>query len=203
MPDKPNIQNVIFDLGGVVVDWNPDAVVRVVLDDPVLQDRVKQTIFQHPDWLEIDRGTLTEAEAIPAFAQRAGIDSALVVELLRTADRMLIPKPDTLDLIQELHDKNLSLYVLSNIPSGRFAYLKERHDFWDVFQGAVISGDLGTVKPEKAIYEYLFHTYQLDPSTCVFIDDSSINIDGARAVGMDGIVFTDAASCRSVLEEML
>ncbi len=72
MSPKPTIQHVIFDLGGVVVDWNPDAIVRVVFNDLELQDRVKQTIFQHPDWLEMDRGTLMEAEAIPRFVRRAG-----------------------------------------------------------------------------------------------------------------------------------
>ena len=202
MSPKPTIQHVIFDLGGVVVDWNPDAIVRVVFNDLKLQDRVKQTIFQHPDWLEMDRGTLMEAEAIPRFVRRAGITRELVVALLRMAGRMLLPKPDTLDLIQELHEKNISLYCLSNVPSDRFAYLKRRYDFWDVFVGAVISGDLGMVKPDKEIYEYLFHTYELEPSACVFLDDAPINIEGARAVGMHGIVFTDAASCRSELMDL-
>ena len=103
MSDKPSIQHVIFDLGGVVVDWNPDAIVRVVLNDPDLQDRVKQTIFQHPDWLEMDRGTLMEAEAIPEFARRAGIARELVVERLKTDGN----EPQLFDLVEYLIELGL------------------------------------------------------------------------------------------------
>lgn len=198
-----SIQNIIFDLGGVVVNWDPDAVVAEVFDDPAMQAHVKQTMFQHPDWLEMDRGTLSEADAIPIFADRTGLSEDRVVELLRTADRILLPKPDTLELIRELHDRGFSLYCLSNIPSERYAFLKAQHNFFDLFKGAVISGDLGLVKPEKEIYEYLFETYHLEPASCVFLDDMPINIDGARAVGMHGIIFTDAASCRTRLLDML
>jgi putative hydrolase of the HAD superfamily len=193
--------HIIFDLGGVVIDWNPEAIVRAVFEDEQVQWHVRKSVFEHPDWLEMDRGALSETEAIPRFAGRTGLPEDTVVELLRTSDSMLYVKDDTLALIRELGERGIDLYALSNIPAERFAALRTRYDFWEVFRGFVISGALGMVKPQREIYEHLLNTYGLTASSCLFLDDSRKNIEGAAAVGIDGFVFTDAAACRQKLAE--
>lgn len=195
--------NIIFDFGGVLIDWNPDAIVRAVFEDEEMAQRVKREVFQHPDWLEMDRGTLTESEAIPQFANRVGLPEETIFELLQTADRMLLPKLDTLALLRELHGNGHPIYGLSNIPSERFDNLRRQYDFWELFSGFVISGKIKMVKPQREIYEYLLQTHSLDPATCIFLDDSAGNIEGAGAVGIRGVVFTDAESCRASLNLLL
>jgi putative hydrolase of the HAD superfamily len=195
--------NIIFDLGGVLVDWNPEAIVQTVFDDAETGARVKQAVFQHPDWLEMDRGVLTEAEAIPRFARRTGLAESVIADLLAAADRLLLARPDSVELLRELHGKGLALYCLSNIPSERFASLRRRYDFFEAFSGVVISGQVRLVKPQREIYEHLLNAYGLHPSSCIFLDDSPKNVEGARAVGIHGIVFTDAASCRAALARLL
>lgn len=195
--------NIIFDFGGVLIDWNPDAIVRAVFEDEEIGQRVKREVFQHPDWLEMDRGTLTEEEAIPHFARRVGLPEETIIALLQTADRMLLPKLDTVELLRELHGKGHPIFGLSNIPSERFDNLREQYDFWDLFSGFVISGKIRMVKPHREIYEYLLETHALDPATCIFLDDLPANIESAGAVGIRGVVFTDAESCRVELNRLL
>lgn len=96
---------------------------------------------------------------------------------------------DTLDFIDELHGKNVPVYLLSNA-STYFAEWPAWKDVLKDFSGVVFSGPLKMVKPEPGIYRYLFETYSLDPKECFFVDDLEENIEGGRSLGMDGIIFT-------------
>lgn len=195
--------NIIFDFGGVLINWNPEEIVSAMFEDAGMQQRVKHEVFQHADWLEMDRGVMTETEAIPRFARRTGLSEDTVAELLQAADRTLYPRQDTVDLLVELHGRGFPIYGLSNIPSERFDNLRRQYDFWELFSGFVISGKIRMVKPHREIYEYLLSTYVLDPATCIFLDDSPKNIEAAAEVGIRGLVFTNAAHCRGELAPLL
>jgi len=115
----------------------------------------------------------------------------------------LILMPETLPLMDELRAQGYPLFCLSNMPVEHYQHLTKIYDFWDKFAGIVISGQAKMVKPEPEIYQYLLNTYQLEPSTCIFIDDSPPNIEAAQSLGINGIVFTDVQSCRQELRTML
>jgi putative hydrolase of the HAD superfamily len=191
--------NIIFDLGGVVFDWNPDAIIGAVFEDPELQAIIRREVFEHPDWSETDRGTLTRAEAVVRWARRTGRPVAELEALMHTADVSMQLETATLALMEELAGQGRPLYCLSNMPAERYAYLRQTYDFWDLFSGIVISAHVKMVKPEPGIFEHLLATYRLDPATTLFVDDSPKNISAARSLGIQGILFTTALACRRQL----
>lgn len=96
------VTNVIFDLGGVVLRWNPDEILRDFYSDVALQSLAKRELFQHADWLDLDRGTLLEPEAIERFQERSGRPPQETAALLRAARDSLQPIPETVELIDDL-----------------------------------------------------------------------------------------------------
>ena len=199
MTDPGVVQNVIFDLGGVVFDWNPDAIVREVTDDVGYQQLLMREVLGHPDWLELDRGVLMEAEAVGRFARRTNRSIEDMTAMMRVIDRLMQPKPVTLSLMQDLAARGFTLYCLSNMPVERYAYLRRTYDFWDLFTGIVISGHVKLIKPQPEIYTHRLATYGLIPSACLFLDDMPHNVESARAAGMQSLVFTTAGACRAAL----
>ena len=198
-----SVQNVIFDLGGVLLNWDVDAIIAAVFEQTDARSTVKRTVFDHPDWLAMDRGTLPEDEAVQRFARRAGQPVDSMEKLMDQVRASLTPKPDTLALLEELDGRGVPLYCLSNMHERNIAYLRERYDFFSHFRGIVISAHVELIKPEPGIFEHLLFTYRLDPAQSVFVDDHPANVDGARAVGLQAVLFTDAVSCRRQLDALL
>jgi putative hydrolase of the HAD superfamily len=197
------VKNVIFDLGGVVVEWNPDRILDGYYADPEARTVLKQQLFQHPDWLQLDRGTLHETELLTRLGVRTGRPAEELNGLFQAVRESLHTKPDTVALLLRLHARGVPLYCLSNISSDLFRYLRERHSFWPVFRGIAISGDLKMIKPEPEIFRYLLQRYGLVATETVFIDDNEPNIAAARALGIHTVWFKNAAQCESELEVLL
>jgi putative hydrolase of the HAD superfamily len=197
------VHNVIFDLGGVVLEWNPDAILENHYADPGIREGVKAALFQHPDWVQMDRGTLSEPEVIERLAQRTGIASSELAGLMEAVRESLQPKADTLLLLEDLAGRQVPLYCLSNMPASTFAYLRDRYDFWSLFRGIVISGEIKMMKPEREIFDHLLRRYGLSPAETVFVDDHAPNIEAARALGLQTVLFRDARQCRAELESLL
>lgn len=197
------MRNIIFDLGGVVLDWNPDAILESYYADPEARAAMKQALFQHPEWLEMDRGTLTEAEMLPRLKKRTGRPVSELVELFEAVRISLKPKADTVALMESLAQRRIPLYCLSNMPAATFAYLRPKHSFWAVFRGIVISGEIKMMKPEPEIFEYLLRRYELSRTDTVFVDDLRPNIQAAQALGLQTVWFRDARQCEAELEHLL
>ncbi len=102
----------------------------------------------------------------------------------------------------ELHGAGHSLYALSNMGHASIDWLEQHQDFWRFFSGKVVSARVRMMKPEPDIYRYLLVSFDLKPAECIFIDDSPANVAAAEALGIRGMVFTDAASCRQQLVEL-
>jgi len=200
---SPSVRNVIFDLGGVLLNWDVDAIIAAVFDHPEERATVRRTVFDHPDWLAMDQGTLPEDEAIQRFAARADLPVDAMGRLMDQVRASLTPKPDTVALLEELDGRGVPLYCLSNMHERNIAYLRERYDLFGCFRGIVISAHVKIIKPDAAIFEHLLSTCGLDPAQSVFVDDHPANVEGARAVGLQAILFTDAASCRRELDALL
>ncbi len=195
--------NIVFDLGGVVFDWQPDALVRRVFDDPKTQVLVRKEIIDHPDWIELDRGTLSLDAAILRGASRTGLPNAAVARLFDAVPDSLVPIEETIDLVRALNTSGYPLFVLSNMQLASADFLEQRHDFWGLFEAVVYSSRILMVKPEPGIYKHLLTEYRLDPCETVFIDDLSENLEAASTFGIRTIRFVDAAQCRQDLAELI
>lgn len=188
--------NIVFDLGGVVFKWQPDAIIRSVFEDTSTQDLVKKEVFEHADWIELDRGSIALEHAIDRGAARTGLPCEDIERLLNAVPPLLTPIKETIQLVRDLSTTNNRLFVLSNMHLASIAYLEQRHTFWDAFDGIVISSRIKMVKPEVQIYQHLLNQYQLDPGDTVFIDDLQENLTAASSIGIQTIRFTDSDQCR-------
>jgi putative hydrolase of the HAD superfamily len=197
------IRNVIFDLGGVVLHWNPDEILSRFQQDPERRAELRQALFAHADWQLFDRGALTETEVVDRIQARLGRPRSELSAIVDAVREGLVEKPDTVRLIRSLHQRGIPLYCLSNMPASIYAHLRVRHDFWHLFTGIVISGEVRMVKPEPEVFEHLLQRFDLRPEECVFVDDLAINIDAAARAGLHTIQFHDAAQCQRELKRLL
>ncbi len=191
--------NIVFDLGGVVFRWRPEKIIRHVFQDPKEQDLVRSEILEHVDWVELDRGTITLDQAIIRGTSRTGLPRGRVEKLFKVVPEFLTPIEETIQLIRDIHGSNNSLFVLSNMHAASISYLEERHKFWNLFDGIVISSRIQKVKPEIEIYEHLLTTHGLNAAETVFVDDLSENLAAASTIGIHTIRFIDADQCRQDL----
>ena len=194
------VVNIVFDLGGVVVTWEPKAIIAKVFADPIVQALVQTEILRHGDWLALDRGTLSWQEAVRRGAQRTGLSEAEVAALLQQVPPALVAIPGTVDLLYRLKAQGHTLFCLSNMHVASIAHLEQAYTFWDVFTGVVISCRLHVCKPEPAMYAYLLETYGLEGAHTVFIDDTEANLAAAAQFGMHTIKFESPAQCERQLQ---
>jgi putative hydrolase of the HAD superfamily len=193
------IRNVVFDFGGVLVRWQPEAVIASFYADETLRALVRDAVIRHPDWIDIDRGTLSESAAIERFAARMTRPAAEMRALMQHIKDSLTPLPDSIALLDELAQRGVPLYGLSNMSVPIFALLQSRYDHWNHFRGIVISGEVGLVKPDPEIFHHLAQRYDLIPAETVFIDDHLPNIESAGRLGFRTIHFANAEQCRREL----
>lgn len=164
-------------------------------DDPDTQNLVRKEIFEHRDWVELDRGTLTLDQAVERGAARTTLPQKEILRILDAVPPSLSPIQATIDLIEELGKTRNRLFVLSNMQLASIAHLEQHHDIWGLFDGVVISSRIQMVKPEHQIYEYLLRRHQLEPAETVFIDDMPENLAAASIFGIQTIRFIDPAQC--------
>ena len=195
--------NIVFDIGGVVVDWQPEKIAAGVFEDVVKQRLVTTEVFAHADWISVDRGDLDYEEAIVRTAKRTGLTEAEVGRLFNAVPPSLTPKSATLDLIAELTDSEHHLYALSNMGQVAYRYLEQEYDLWARFEGAVVSCLVNRVKPEPEIFDYLLTRYALAATDTVFIDDTMENVVAAEALGIRAIHFQSTDQCRGELARIV
>lgn len=192
---------IIFDLGRVVVSWDPVAIVRSVRG-PAGADALAERLFNHPDWLEVDRGTLSLHAMAHRAEARTGLPAAQNLAILQAVPASLVPDPAMVALIEELHGAGHVLYALSNMGHASIDWLEQHQPFWRFFSGKVVSARVRMMKPEPDIYRYLLVSFDLKAEECLFIDDSQANVAAAQALGIGGMLFIDAAQCRRQLIEL-
>jgi len=197
------IRNVVFDVGGVLLEWNPASTIAQLYPDTATQSVIRQQMFEHADWHEFDRGTLSYEVAIQHFAKQTGRSPDETRTLIHATRESLKPIAGTITLLEELAAAGVHLYLLSNMPVSTFEYLVQHHKFFSHFKHLVISGAILLVKPEPAIYKHLVEQTGIVPAESVFIDDLLKNIIAARECGFHAIQFSDPESCRAQLRAYL
>jgi putative hydrolase of the HAD superfamily len=194
--------NIIFDLGGVVVTWNPKKLVQSFTDDLKTQDLLLSKLIRHADWIELDRGSLSLSEAIERCAERTGLGTEYISRFMKSVPRSLTPITETIELMHSLKNKGHRLFCLSNMQAAGISYLVDTYSFLNLFEGIVFSCRVNMVKPDPRIFNHLLSTYRLDRAHTLFIDDSPANIDAAENIGIKAILFKDAEQCSKALESI-
>lgn len=191
---------VVFDLGNVVIEWDPRRLYRPLFaGDEEAMERFLAEVAT-PAWnTELDRGR-PFAEAI-AELSAAHPDHAELIEAYgqRWPETLGPPIEGTVAIMAELKATGVPLYALSNWSSETFPVARERHAFLAWFEGIVLSGEEGVAKPDPAIFQRLVERYDLHPSTTVFVDDSATNVEAAVALGFVGLVFVGSDALRREL----
>ncbi len=194
------IKNIVFDLGNVLLEFDPDSYLEESGYQGTLKENLKSAIFKTEEWLQLDRGTISQKKAVEKWQQQNPDLKTEIADVMADWEKMLTLKADTLEILKELAKKDYNLYILSNFHEWAFDYVIDKYDFFSFFNGRVISAAVGLIKPEAEIYDYLLTEFNLDAAETLFIDDSRANIKGALTAGIRVIHFTDAASLEEELK---
>lgn len=196
------LNTIIFDLGGVLIDWNPEYVYRHLIPDADRRRFFFENICTHEWNIEQDAGRSLEAGTNLLLAQWPEWEHEIRAFYGRWEEMLGGPIPETVEVFRELRDQGRHrLLALTNWSAETFPVALERYEFLHWFEGIVVSGTEKTRKPFADIYQILLNRYDVTPAKAVFIDDSLKNVDAAEALGIRGIHFQGAGSLRSVLKE--
>jgi 2-haloacid dehalogenase len=192
----PKIEAVAFDLGGVLLDWDPRHLYRQIFDDPAEMEIFLGTICT-PHWhLAHDLG----ADVFASCLQLAQLHPRYARQIMAWADRneeMVAGQLDgTVRVLSELKDAGLRCFALSNMEPDSFAVRLARFGFMRWFDGHVISGIEGVAKPDHQIFHILLDRYRLTPQGTIFIDDKELNVDAARQLGVSAVCFSSYRQLR-------
>ena len=195
----PTPTTAVFDLGGVLIDWDPRYLYRQLFEDP---DEMESFLAEvtTAEWNAHQDAGRSWAEAIELLAAEHPERRDLIEAFHRRWPEMLAGAiPGTVGLLDELRASGVRLLALSNWSAELFPIAQEQFDFLDWFEGIVISGTVGVNKPDARIFEHLIERFAVDVSASLFIDDSSANVRAARALGFVAVQFTEAMALRAEL----
>ena len=191
---------VVFDLGGVLVDWNPRYLYRKLFGgDESAMEHFLATICTQ-SWNERQDAGRSLAEASASLKSLHPSEAELIDAWFERYDEMLAgPIQGTVDLLAELRACAIPLYALSNWSAETFPIAIKRFEFLLWFQGILLSGEAQLLKPDPRLFQLFFERFAIDPTDAIYIDDSRPNVETATALGMHGILFTDPAALRTEL----
>lgn len=198
---KP-IDTVIFDLGNVLIAWDPRRLYRQLIEDEVQMEWFLREVC-NSEWNEQqDAGRpWTEATALlrGRFPEHAELIDAYH---LRWEETLVGAMEESVALLAELHAQGVRLLALTNWSQQTFPVARQRFAFLQWFEGIVVSGEERLIKPDPRIYQRLLERYAVDPSRALYIDDSARNVDAAESLGMHGWWFRGADGLRQRLVEL-
>jgi 2-haloacid dehalogenase len=187
----------IFDLGGVVIDWNPRYLYRKLFDG---NDRAMEHFLATvctPSWNELQDGGRTFADACASLKATHPGETELIDAWFKRYDEMLAGEiPGTVEILTEMRSRGITLYALSNWSTETFPIALSRFECLKWFQGVLLSGEVRLLKPGRRIFEVFLKTFAIDPARAIYIDDIRANVEVAVAFGMHGILFSDSRSLR-------
>jgi 2-haloacid dehalogenase len=200
-PQKRDV--VIFDLGGVLLDWDPRHLYRKLFPgDDAAMEHFLATICTR-QWNRDQDAGRSFAEGLALLKTAHPGHAALIDAYHARFDEMIAgPIDDSVAILAELRGRGTPLYFLTNYSAETFPLAVKRFAFLSWFAGGVVSGEHGIIKPDARLYQLLLSRYGIDPRRAVFIDDIAANAAAATALGIHGIHFTSPAALRAELGEL-
>jgi 2-haloacid dehalogenase len=199
MNKQPN--TLVFDIGGVLIDWNPRHLYRMLFDNEVEMEKFLQNVCS-PAWnLKQDAGRSfaeATAELIQQHPEHAELIEAYDTRWEETISGAIEP---TVKVLEGLRENGHELYGLSNWSKEKFAIVKDRFTFLSYFEDIVVSGEVGLIKPDPKIFKLFLKRSCRNAEDCLFIDDSQVNIAAAETLGFYTILFKDAVGLEKRLNE--
>lgn len=199
-PGSP-FTTVVFDLGGVLIDWDPRYLYRRLLaSDEAIEAFLDEVGF--PGWnYAVDAGLSTWADAVDALSRSHPHHRHLIEAYpSRFAETLGGPIEGSVEVLRELHHQGVRLLALTNWSAETFPVALERFDFLALFDDIVVSGAERVAKPDPEIFALLLRRHGLDPARTLFVDDKQANVHAAGRAGLVGVLFTDAVTLREDLE---
>ena len=197
------INTIIFDLGGVLIDWNPEYLFKKLIPNDERRTYFLQNVCTH-DWnVEHDAGKpIAEGTALK-IAEFPEWETEIRAYYGRWTEMLGGAIQETVDVLKQLIDHpNYRVLALTNWSAETFPIALSIYDFLHWFEGIVVSGAEKTRKPFPIIYETLLKRYGVNPAEAVFIDDAIANIKGSETVGIRGIHFQNAAQLKQELQNL-
>jgi 2-haloacid dehalogenase len=193
----------VFDLGGVLIDWNPRHLYRKLFNgDDAAMEHFLSTVCTSSWNAQQDAGR-PFAEACVSLKSKYPSHADLIDAWIQRQPEMVSgPIQGTVDILAELRDRKVPLYALSNWSAETFPISLKRFEFLRWLQGTLLSGEVRLLKPDPRIFQLFFETHAVDPAEAIYIDDMKPNVEAANALGMHGILFTDPPALRSELIEL-
>ena len=196
------IKHLIFDMGNVLMRYDPEIPLKKFVKTEKARNLIRRELFEGPEWVEADRGMISEEEMYESVARR--IPEKYHEELKKCVYEWIIcmkPLEKSVKLCEDARKWGYQTYVLSNAAQSFYEYFPKFYRMED-FDGVVVSSDVHLIKPDVRIYAYLLEKYHLNPEECLFLDDREDNVEAARKAGMQSMLFTeDYESLRAFLKQ--
>ena len=197
------IKNIVLDVGRVLVAWQPKELMKELgFSDETIEILV-DALFTSGIWNETDRGVLSDEAFLDLAVSKAPEYKQEILLFWNNVDRAIWQFPYVREWIGAMKKAGYHVYILSNY--GSWTYEKTRENalnFLEYVDGAIFSYEVKQIKPDAEIFHSLFEKYNLQAAECVFLDDLAANIEGAKAVGMHGIVFAGLEEAQAELEKL-
>lgn len=197
------IKNIIFDFGGVLLDWNPRYLYKSYFNNDEEMEHFLADICNGEWNIRQDAGR-PFAEAVKELQAKFPEYAEAIQMYDDDWEKMLkCELPESIDLLKELKFMGYGIYGLTNWSAEKIGYAFANYSFFSLFDGIVVSGVEKVVKPDRKIYEILLERYSLRPGECVFIDDNQDNVDMAKVLGINAIRFDNIGNVKEHLETLL
>jgi 2-haloacid dehalogenase len=195
----PQITTVIFDIGRVLFEWDLRHLFAKLIDDEGELDWFLANVIT-PEWhFQHDAGRPL-AEMVPErIAEFPGHSDLIRAYQSRFNETIPGPVPGSLEIVRELAAKQVPLFAITNFGAEFWDAFRPTQPIFDHFRDIIVSGTEKLVKPDRAIYDLAIRRFGVNPAECLFVDDVAANVNGARAVGINGHVFEGAGGLRTQL----
>ena len=183
------IDNVVFDVGNVLLTYQPEAILRALLpDNEADYPLLKRHVFQSPYWHMMDHGVVSPEEAFMLMGSSRPALRPLIQRISEGWNDLLMPMDEGMEALKTCKEHGKRCYVLSNYADAPFEHSFQKHpDIFSLFDGIVVSARERLIKPDHAIFHCLIERYRLNPERTLFIDDSSANVEAAMACGLQAV----------------
>lgn len=195
------MKNIIFDIGNVLLSFQPDQFLYKHFTKETTGD-LMTIIFSSDEWVELDMGTMMIRDVIASLTLKHPHYHDEITFVLENWTEMLQPIEENVNIARTLKEKGYSLYLLSNFHFEAFKTVFQKYDFFNLFDGAVISAYEHVVKPDEKIYQILLDRYHLNPHESLFIDDYISNIHAGNRLGIKGVHLPYLADLKEELKKI-